>query len=98
MKNVHDNRKIEHDWTEAKSREILRNTCYHILNQFTIFKKKIVISWFDTQTLSLEFFFEIGLLAICSIEFFSEDIFTKKGNFQKEFMSRTSIEALLYLP
>ena len=36
MKNVHDNRKIEHGWRAAKSREILRNTCYHILNQFTI--------------------------------------------------------------
>ena len=36
MKNVHDNRKIEHDWTPVKSSEILRNACYRILNQFTI--------------------------------------------------------------
>lgn len=36
MKNVHDNRKIEHDWTAVKSSEILRNACYRILNQFTI--------------------------------------------------------------
>ena len=28
--------KIEHDWTAVKSSEILRNTCYRILNQFTI--------------------------------------------------------------